>query len=729
MYRTQKAQGVSVLSYYPRWTPLPAIVLTTPDQAFSPLEQTQIDWWTSRTGLFARPCPVHPAHGFVESRRLAVVTPGDIREQIATIWQETQAADPLGEILITPYLPSQLNFIWRPGVMTIGPDHDGATAGRDSISIPCPLPAIDEFRHNTVFRRMLHDARITEEPYVEAVALKTQQVNPLTGHFIRKDDTAPIIVTQLRNGPAGSITPDFVPTEMTVAAVVQTNGEDLLEWKARVEGLAPGTAVYHPGGNCNDHYFVHCRVNHVPILTTRLPRVGETLVPTEGTPAPYDAKACLRGIVTGLVADLNEAGARRWAVGAISQLLHSAGHIGGRDAYWLGIAAMLMTRLGYAAALGEYRHSFRSGEWRAMSRDQVYEELLADYFAHRGQVEQAWASFFYGKWSSSYGGEAWARCTYETIQLETAMLALIKTPTPDAVSALITQLNITVNLAHNNGWWLNKFATKDIFDDSATGEPTHLFQTSRFLYDAHQQSHAARTTWLDTLRRFRRVTPLQPHRATKVALQPEQRSVTPAQLLGAFAQPDVRARLVPGDRRMVHLQVLPTRAYLTETCGYTPAEARQIASTYWRINIVPATTSKVYDESATVTMVGEPDLLFDAIYHTLEAHPEPTIPSASGSGAIYRAITTTIVQEDDWLRVRLVLTETQIVTLTLPVATFLDYAKVALRSVERDVPMVYHAADVDIVRERYGLLLTGDLIMQKPDTTDTDENDEDDDDE
>lgn len=730
-YRTQKAQGVSHLSGYPAWAALPAIVLTSPDETLTTIEQDIIDRWASRSGLFVRPCPVNPAHGFVESRKLSGHTLGDIHAEIAAIWQETIAADPQGELLLTPYLPSALNFIWRPGVVTIGPGHDGATSGRDSVSIPCPLPDIEKFAYDSSFRRMLETSRITEEPYVEAVMLAKGHVNPLSGSFTTNQARAPIVVTQLRNGPAGSITPDFVPTEMTVAQVVQTNGEDLLAWKARVEAFAPGTAVYHPGGNCNDHYFVHCRVNQVPILTTRPPRVGETLVPTEGTPAPYDAKACLRGIVTGLLADLSSEDERRLAVGAISHLLHSAGHIGGRDAYWLGIAAMLMTRLGYAAAIGEYRHSFRSGEWRAMTRDQVYEELLDDYFDHRDQVEQAWASFFYGRWSSSYGGPAWATCTSATMALEQAMLALITTPSPEGVAALITQLNITVNLAHNNGWWLNKFANKDVFNLSAMGEPSHLLSTSRFLYDAHQRSHTARTTWIDTLRRFRRLRPLVPYVAHKQPLHPKADPLpfTADGLLAALAAGTVQGRLIDLDGHpQFHIQAVPDVATLTTACGLTEESARQVArSHYWRIDMARESVIFTFSDTPVRLAVVQSDATMETIRATLAASPDPCAPSASGSGLPYRILAKTWTRVGGQLVGQLRLTDATHLTVRASWEQFVDYANYVEQRLETaEVPMAYTLADMEAVRQRYGLQLTGNLIMQRPTEVEDDEETNDD---
>jgi len=66
----------------------------------------------------------------------------------------------------------------------------------------------------------------------------------------------------------------------------------------------------------------------------------------------------------------------------------------------------------------------------------------------------------------------------------------------------------------------------------------------------------------------------------------------------------------------------------------------------------------------------------------------------------------------------------------VPMARFLLYAEAILDGAQ-EVPMAYTVADMEVVRRRYGLLLTGDLIMQQPEheTQEDEEDEEDEDDE
>ena len=566
MHRTQKATGIVALRNH-SLPALPVVVISSPGDLSAKFANVvhgaymSMESWRYRTGLFVRPCPVVPAHGFVESRLLTNVgTMDEVQSAIATVWEEATAADPEAELLVMPYIDSDINLIWRPGVVTIGPGHDGATSGKNSVSIPCPI--LNNAHLPGRIQRVLEDARITDTPYIEAVRARadTRRFDS-DDHMFNETDTR-IYLTQLRNGPGGDTRPDYIPATMTVETIVQTDNEDLLAWKARVETFAPGTVVYHPGGNCSDHYFVHCRVNQVPILTTRKPQLGEVLSPTLAE--PLDAKAMLRGVATGLTPELENNVQQRTAVQAISHLLHSAGHIEGADAYWLGVAAMLMVRLGYAAALGEYRHSFRSGGLRTQPRHLVYGAVLKNLFEHRQKIEHAWASFHYGKWNGGFGGKPWAQCTEQTAELERQLLALITHPTPAQANHVVSQLNVVVNLAHNNGWWLNKFAQKEDFDNASYGEPVTILRTSSFLYDAHTKSHEERARWIFNLRQLRALTPVN---LLRVDPQPPKPTILPdftmEQCLELFktssmvAVPRVRTFTENGEITVLHMQLPP----------------------------------------------------------------------------------------------------------------------------------------------------------------------------
>src|SRR5207237_6510131 len=94
-----------------------------------------------RPQLFARPCPVRPRHGFVDSRKVKAFDP-----DVINLLKESWAEDPDAELLLTPYIPAEFSGVWRPGLLVLGPGHDGATSGHSSIAVPLPWKPGSNYR-------------------------------------------------------------------------------------------------------------------------------------------------------------------------------------------------------------------------------------------------------------------------------------------------------------------------------------------------------------------------------------------------------------------------------------------------------------------------------------------------------------------------------------------------------------------------------------------------------
>jgi len=138
----------------------------------------------------------------------------------------------------------------------------------------------------------------------------------------------------------------------------------------------------------------------------------------------------------------------------------------------IGAAAMLFARFGAAACLGEVRHHKselnRDGEMR--QRDSVYEASFADYESARHDLKRAWNKFTKKSWPSGIGGALWGNCTVNTMLLDRAITAVCEKATQSSALKLVVQLNTNVHLAHNGGWWLNKFTSKGLMNYIAGGE-------------------------------------------------------------------------------------------------------------------------------------------------------------------------------------------------------------------------------------------------------------------
>jgi hypothetical protein len=408
--------------------------------------------------LFARGCPLRPRHGFVDS-----ITVKNKPELLA-LWDKVREADPEGEMLVGPFVASTHNMVWMPTGMAIGPLHDGATAGRDSIFVPLVK---GEWTEKSTYKALIDKAKIAagEVPYIEAVAIK---------YTTSLDASRLIEATQCRSGPlVDSLSSDYIPEETVVQEVVQAEG-DLIEWEAKAEKFRPGTVVYHPGGTLASHYSVH-GVNHkIPVCISFQPKVGDILKPTKSI-KDLDIDALQRGIVAGHVLPLK---ARNDWVKAVSFLLvalHNANAQRGEHSWMLGAASSVMCRIGLGLACGEMRHysgTTPMGPYvKNLPRDQVYANAFNDYFVYRLLFTHTIHSYINKKWVSSYGGKAWAACAAAAAKLDTAIGHVMRDGTEESAKKLVDVLNTAVNQAHNGGWWLNKIIHQDVMNQAAEGSP------------------------------------------------------------------------------------------------------------------------------------------------------------------------------------------------------------------------------------------------------------------
>src|ERR1035437_7070023 len=116
--KTQKAKGIFAINHFK--------ALENLSFMGKAVEHT---WKPIKFPCFARPCPKRPRHGFVDSK--VVNNP----EEAAELIQKTLEIDPDGEVLFAPILDATYSAIWTPGLISIGPGNDGATAGKNSFAL------------------------------------------------------------------------------------------------------------------------------------------------------------------------------------------------------------------------------------------------------------------------------------------------------------------------------------------------------------------------------------------------------------------------------------------------------------------------------------------------------------------------------------------------------------------------------------------------------------------
>jgi hypothetical protein len=465
--RTQKGKGLAVLvahqgSFYASVArALPFITI-----------QKETDLPTSGYPYFARPAPSQPKHGYIDSRLV------NSQEEATTLLAQVLEDDPGGELLLTAFIDASCSAIWTPTALTVGKGHDGATAGKNSAVIPLAGVVFDPLTP------AIKDAVGSQWPYVELVLSTNAKYS------------YPVTMTQMRSGPKpAKLQGDFIPAPTLVKQVIAVDQDAFKdrEWELLVEKLKgqEGAVVWHPGGTMLDHFSIHASLANIPIIFGQdAPQLGQVLEPTQD-PITFDPEAMLDGLAAGDALSIDvchDAGGSlspASCLRAAATALHNATAMTGPSAFWLGVGAALMARLGMCALHGEARHFTQEG--KSHSRDYVYGKVAQRSLSqHRNSVRRLLNIFRYGVWQSSgFGGPKWAACAASVINLLNAMGQLAKTPTHDTAEKLVQELNIAVNQAHNGGWWLNKFITQDVFTRIAQGSPMDIAAASQVFLQAH----------------------------------------------------------------------------------------------------------------------------------------------------------------------------------------------------------------------------------------------------
>lgn len=492
---TQKGKGIQVLQNAGILPKAMGIVCTTLDDAI-------LAFGAISGEKFCRPCPITARHGFVDSRVVKDI------DGLKALWAETKAADPLGELIVMPLVKATHNCVWRPGLLAIGPGHDGATAGQDSI---------------TVF---------LQEGYAPAwadLAIKAG-VNPeKNAPFIEgvSHDGIDTVVTQIRSGVRGAPTePDWVPVPMTVGEVVtidtasKSEPDAMLEWEHKATTLKPGHhIVYDEGGNLGDHWAVHAQLNGIAVVTSFKPYAGQILPKMGQDLPPLEPQAIIFGFLGGLLnpsLKTDDAPTRRKRTRATVAAIMGTHHglrMAGDGGVHLGASVALFLRLSQAALWGEARHAYSNAkgfdpatlpaikELKHLSRQQIFSAVLDDWTKGRKGLRDV-VRCFHLHWGGSFGGKAWAAIGHATVGLDTAMLDLVKIPSRLNARRVIASLTTAVNLAHNgisSGCFLNKFCSGDWFDMAAGLDPRAALMAGPIWYEATLADTSLRMGLLDQI--------------------------------------------------------------------------------------------------------------------------------------------------------------------------------------------------------------------------------------
>lgn len=382
---------------------------------------------------FIRPCPVRPRHGFVDSRLCYSI------EDAYAVWEEMIAEDPKGELIVMRPCYATWNAVWANGVLSFGPGNDGATSGNESVSIGMPKVGPT---YLGIYAQLPHGLIAPGE----------------TSYFEFVGSPGEAYVTQARSGVVIERAGDYIPRDIEVKRIIRTNGETLTEWERIILSIReedkPTTIVYHPGGNCGDHFFVHSAQAHIAItMGQREPIVGETWNRVDGfelnmTEFQAGYRAAWNPLPEDTTLDLIDI----FRLSII--VLHSYG--AQSDSKLVGWACGWFVRIGLTLCIGEARYSEMSGPiYKRMGRQYrgaIYDSLKFQGFRTlKGLIKRALYSFEFDNWGSGFGGKKWASSARRLLRLHNSAIT--------GKDNVIAQWNTCVNLAHNGGWLFNKICS------------------------------------------------------------------------------------------------------------------------------------------------------------------------------------------------------------------------------------------------------------------------------
>jgi len=449
--KTQKAQGIAYLIenkilgnhiYSPEVFFITGSFLQADE--ITEIKEILLTYEISNREVFARPCPLYPRHGFVDSRRIKTI------ENFLEVWQETKRVDSFSELILMPYIEAKYNLVLTDRNVAIGAGHDGATAGKNTMTLPLKVN-IDSFP-----KTLINDC-----PYFELVY----------------DKDSRLYCVQLRNGPIPSQSNgDYIPCDVTVNNVITAEG-DLLEFEKIIKQAKTGSVVHHPGGTLLSHYAVHAVLSEIPIIfKDRKPLIGDVLKKNTRENQNIDQSIFKKGLVIGLNYGIDLDYVNSLANSMLVILHQFLIMKNDRNGLFLaGFFSAFLLRLSYAAILGEMRHKTKNGH--KPGREQVYSDFLISYenfIKQRSKIFKSWKSFRFENWPGNYGGIKWACCTLMAMKLEDQIILYLRGKSD--INKIITSAHNVINCAHNTGPFLNKFIQGRHFDAIANG---NVYETLR----------------------------------------------------------------------------------------------------------------------------------------------------------------------------------------------------------------------------------------------------------
>lgn len=475
--KTQKARGVKAVRAHENFAP--GVKGTAGPTFILPYSEKQMHYGLDKDQeWFARPCPITPRHGFVESRQVNTL------EEAKAVLAEAREQDPDAELLVMPKLRGKFSGIATNAGVSWGFGNDGVTSATgQTVTIPTPMTTPDNWRkvyEMTVQWTLDHmNAPLTGIPYIELV-----------------EDDDNVYAVQYRDGPAIPAEANYIPEPVKVKKILYTGGS-LLEWEEKVKKYAgkEGVVVSSKGGALSSHYAVHAISLGIPVVTSHSIEVGETLKPSSRKVPQLSAEDYQK---IGYFIDrwmemghpIPEREKQNSVIATACAGIHAMSGWSNERLLLSLRACSVVALMRYisAACLGELRHWWTAGPGGAnggsspktsghkcfgikdYSRGYIYQQVLDETSIRKIErcMDTCTDDFLTSGWRHStssdgrtraygYGGPKWAEAAAAGHRLAKAIQAFQAAPTKENWTQVTLAANIALHTVHNNGQTLTKW--------------------------------------------------------------------------------------------------------------------------------------------------------------------------------------------------------------------------------------------------------------------------------
>ncbi len=473
---TQKARGIWAMLKYAGQL---GVLGTIPSGIQLVQEPGDIQKIVLPENPFARPCPEVPAHGFVDSKKIASL------EDLKEIFELARQVDPKAQVLVMPAISCFSSGIYIPesGIITIGPDHDGATGGsKEAVTFTIAKSSYTNFLKNEAA------VPTKDHSYIE---------------FLNSVEPAPILV-QFRGGPPQTGVSEYIPVEMTVKEIMTPNVDDLVEWKKVCDKASQGhdkawtikhckeqgLVVWGPDAPLACHAAVQASVHGIPFLTRPELYIGDKLFPPTVEEVPFDKAEFLKG--ANYLTPIGKLDGQEAGLKAGIAILHNSIPLRYSKGWsrLLGYGVCQIFRYAAAACLGEMRH-YPSEKKKGLSRNQIFNaagKMQLRELAH--ELAEKAPRFMHTTWGGSFGGPPWFKAALWAVKVYNRI-------EKGECEAALSEANELLNFAHNTGWLFNKFFGQDFMNNAASKDRSGpvFMQQNRRIYAVMKADLSANMTF------------------------------------------------------------------------------------------------------------------------------------------------------------------------------------------------------------------------------------------